>query len=196
MSVTSTSTTRVHASEVPNGTHMTITTTSTAGLASVRDSITSSREESKGLMEKVLSALFYPFHALSALFNSLFGSEQKLSADQERYSFIQDHLNEINNTAKQECLEKLFHIKNPIVRLEAFKLVQNSTQATKRTVETCFGQLPIDTQNHIKWHIWEANCKNDQGMGLKYGDYMIHWYSKHPQVAQAIDTCLWEAKQP
>ncbi len=170
-------------------------TLTTLGLSSVEDSLSSLPAESGGFFGGILAKFTAGWNALKAFFAPFFFTqEKKVSPDEERCAHIKDRLDGINTVSYEECLDKFFHIQNPVHKLEAFKAIQNSTQASAQTVRAFYGHLAVDVQGHIKRHTWEANGNRDDGMGLAYGDFTLYWHPKHAHVSTAIDKCIAEAK--
>lgn len=174
-------------------------TQAASGLSSVGNSLVSL--ESKSCCTGIFSFLFRPFidafNGIKEFFASIFSSAELskksvMEEDQERYAFIGDNLQDISGSAHQQCLDNFFHISNPLIKLQALKLIQGSDQVPAQTVGAFFAHLPVEQRDHIKRHIWEANGNADNGMGMQYGDYMIHWQVKHDYVKQAIEKCIKE----
>lgn len=55
----------------------------------------------------------------------------------------------------------------------------------KLTIE-CYNALPVDMQTNLRWHIWDANYRNNEGHGIFYGEHVINTKIDSPLVLKAV----------
>ncbi|MBS0604909.1 MAG: hypothetical protein JSS60_07720 [Verrucomicrobia bacterium] len=173
------------------------TTQTQAGLSSVGDSMSSA---ATGCASGVCSYASRPFVAIGQFFASAVSSIKNFIAsffpetDKHRIAFIQENLTALTGDVYEEALDKFSHISNQKSRVEAFKLIQNSTDVSGEVTRAFYDLLPVDTQNHLERHIWIENGRSDSGQGMQFGKNVINSKIKAAIVGQAIDKCISESK--
>lgn len=172
------------------------------GLSSIPSTLSSSAEESsQGPLSYAFSIISYPFVLIGRFFNYVFESFASLiglqspSADETtaKPSFLEQNLNNLSGDVLIEAQDRFSH-SNLHKRLSAFSLIQGAPGVSVDVTRSFYDLLGLETQNHLKRHIWIENGRNDNSLGYAYADSVIASDIKAEIIHRALDKFIQEVK--
>lgn len=79
-----------------------------------------------------------------------------------------------NDALRNYAKQQFGLITDPVAKLEAFKVVLESSNATPEIAREFYNLLNDTTKNEFRRHIWLANNRSDEGQSVNFGANFVN----------------------